>query len=160
MLGRRAHESSNADLQLLEQALGFAHQPLGLLQDRALRRLVRPATCAMIDWMHTWVANGIANWEFWCFLKACKAKCGIGFNTFNEFVGAFTLPRHEERLQHTFGEKRERSCTNADAFKAGASEILSLYPIMRIFIRKPLIPSGSMDNECASFQAMCDVLDA
>ena len=160
MLQRRSGIDSKKDFKELEQALGFNHQPHGLLADMFLRRLLGPISCTMIDWMHTWLVGGIASWECWCFFKACKAQCGLNFSQFEAFVKTFTMRRADKNLAGTFSKKREAACMLADAFKAGASEILGVYPLIRIFISKVLTPMGALAVQCASFLALCEVLDS
>lgn len=57
-----------------------------------------------------------------------------------------------------FSLVRERA--SDDHLKASASEMLQVYPLVREFARSIVEPAGTMESECASLFALCDVLDA
>ena len=48
---------------------------------------------------------------------------------------------------------------STETFKAGASEILSIYGVIRHLIEDIVSPSGRLPNECGSIAALCHVID-
>lgn len=146
----------------LEKASGFSYDPDGLLSDHGLRRLVGPASCTTMDWLHNCLQNGIANQEIGAFLSRCKAKLGITYKDLQDFVGArWSFPRGHmnHKVDAVFSEVRERS-GGAEAFKAGASETLMVFPLLRHFVETIVKPTGCLDDECDSMLKMCTILDA
>ena len=174
------HESSDADIweawdrlaaehgrmtkgafASLEKASGFSYHPDALLSDHGLRRLLGPASCTTMDWLHNCLQNGIASQEIVAFLSACKAKLGITWKDFESFVGArWSFPRgqNNHKVDAIFSEVRERS-GGAETFKAGASETLMVFPLLRHFVETIVKPTGSLGDECDSMLLMCSILD-
>jgi hypothetical protein len=81
-----------------QQAIGFRHEPEGLLLDQALERYVRPASQFCHDWMHCVFVHGVFNtlvfllfeairaagmvniWSaFADYIKLCKRHCRYSF---------------------------------------------------------------------------------
>ncbi len=63
------------------------------------------------------------------------------------------------RVHDVFSEVREASSLAAHSFKAGASEVLSVYPLIRYFLEITIMPRGPNPAETAPFLAVCRVLD-
>ncbi len=63
------------------------------------------------------------------------------------------------KVHDVFGEVRGASSLAAHTFKAGASEALSDYPLIRYFLETMSMPRGLIPAEAASFLAVCRVLD-
>ena len=56
---------------------GLTYQEHGLLSHIALREFVKPILGAMMDWMHNWFVNGVANLEFHLYLQRARDEMGV-----------------------------------------------------------------------------------
>jgi hypothetical protein len=130
----------------VEKATGVSYEPEGLLADLELRRIAAPSSYAR-DPMHTMIAGGVVNVEIFLLLKAISSCIpGFKYETLRNFCGAawlFPKCRPPGRLRDVFSEVRETSSLAAQIFKAGASEILSIYPLIRYFLEVTIMPRGS-----------------
>lgn len=146
----------------LEKASGFSYHPDALLADHGLRRLLGPASCTTMDWLHNCLQNGIASQEICAFLSECKAKLGITYKDLEQFVAArWSFPRGQmnHKVDSVFSQVRERS-GGTEAFKAGASETLMVFPLLRHFVETVVKPTGCLDDQCDSMLLMCGIIDA
>ena len=146
----------------LEQAAGFSHSPHNILLDADLRQHVLPESNIMYDWVHVWLTQGLASDEIWFYVCHLRSTHNIRYADINAFVCSYNLPAHVSvNIGAIFGEKREKSSMSADAFKAGASEILSIYACLLRFHELVVAPLGNKcDRQGRSLQALCLVLDA
>jgi len=58
-----------------------------------------------------------------------------------------------------FNASRETASLAAGSFKAGASELLCVYPLLRHFAEQIVKPTGKIPQELASFLACCNLVD-
>ena len=76
------------------------------------------------------------------------------------YMARWTWPRRiHTAVASLFEPKRETSNKKAHTFKAQASELLSLVPVLAFFIAFVALPSGICDLQCKAFLAAADVLD-
>ena len=144
--------------QELEKSLGLNHEPSGVLCDDALRHHVLPIECHTYDSMHVAFANGVAHVEIDQFLQRSSPH-GFGHPQLFAFLGADWiwpgyLQQKGQSIKEVFSPNRNNE------FRAGATEILMLYPLFRHAAFTILVPGGVLAAEVASFIAMCGVLDA
>ena len=59
------------------------------------------------------------------------------------------------KLADVFSDSRETASKSAEIFKAGASEVLSVYPILRYFAEVVVATSVSRDRAVAYLLACC-----
>jgi len=146
-------------LKVTEQAYGWNHNPHSILQDLDLRPKVRPCKSTMLDWQHVWLVNGIANDEFYYLTHALKDKMGIRYAALREYCLDWNLAnKGGSKVRNLFSEKRASADTNAGAFRAGSSEMLNIYAVIRYFLATQVAPE--LVEERRSFNALCNVLDA
>ena len=145
----------------LEKSVGFSRCPNGILANRDLRRFVCPIDVHTYDSMHCAFANGIAHVELHLFLQRAK-QFGVKFAHIESFLAAdCRWPADKgskgKALASVFNKVREASSSHH--FKASATEILMLYPVIRLFITTTIARSGNLTDEVRSFCCMCRVLD-
>jgi hypothetical protein len=144
-----------------EKAFGICFDPACLLADVGLRPFVNPFSYTR-DPMHVLLSGGVANTELYLVLKAI-ASCmpGFKYSTMKEFCSAaWGRPcTRNAAIGEVFSEVRESASKDAEIFKAGASETLSVYPVVRHFLEK-FVPLRLMAKERSSFLALCDILDS
>ena len=151
------------DFELLEKALGWKFDPHCLIADKALRQHCKPVSVATFDPTHCMCAHGILNFEFFLFFQACRRLHDIRYSNVREFCQAswqwpqmFT-PSARDAVLNVFSGKRETH--TKDKFKAGASETLAAYPLVRHFCQTIVHKLGGMELECASLVACCNIAD-
>ena len=147
-----AGSTSNGTLKLLEQQLGWTHEPDSLLLDAHLA--FRAVSCLMFDWMHIYLVSGLFNVELHNLMQFMK-PFGITYDVVHAFLLAWKWPRHLQSPADTFddGAQGEKDVTH---FKCSASQGLSLYSVLSLFFsRRREMCTAQID----SFLALCDVLD-
>ena len=147
----------------LSKALGFNLNAHGILADRELRPFVRPTSVTMRDGMHTMFSQGVMNIEIMALLNALAAAiAGFSWKILRDFADAewHWCPGRlgQGAMVEVFSEGRETSSKTAGVFKAGASETLQVYPLIRHFLIEH-VPAASVPTERASFLALCHVAD-
>ena len=149
------------EFDMLEKASGFTMCQNGVLADVALRTALLPVTTWTYDWMHVYLSNGIMSHELHLMLSDAKKLHKISYSTLNTFVGAdWRFPSHtmgRQRSAAFFSDARERA--SSDTFKAMASEVLLIYPLVRHFCFMVLERLGGMMKQLQSFYAACDSVD-
>ena len=162
-LAARAGTMSNPRFELLQQAVGFRHEPHGILRNESLRDIVKPASQYVHDWMHCICVTGVMNIIIYRLLLALMAT-GMPdiYARLYAYCASFHWPafrRHGSAVQGLFTHKRQVANTNAKNFKAAASEFLSLYPILALYVVRVVLRAGICIYECKSFLALCDLVD-
>ena len=137
----------------LEQATGLNYSSVGMLADAELRRHVLPIACHTYDSMHTFWSNGLAAAELHLFLQACANKLDLRYAALDMLCKAdWGHCKHMPlKLKHIFTETRERACSTS--FKAMASEVISVMPVVAYFAETVVEPTGHLQDEVASFKA-------
>ena len=114
-------------LEELECCTGLKLDLDTLLFDKELRRHVGPARGFTVDPMHILFANGLLGWEMMLFVEQLKEDHGS-----NAFVELRAFGENWKPKTFIFNTTRESS--SKTQLKAGASELLAGYPLMRRFI--------------------------
>ena len=145
-----------------EKAVGIAFNPHGVLADVSLRSFVKPADVHTYDVMHVLFSNGTCQLEIYLLLEHAKQQLKITYQHVRVFMqAAWEWPGvHKKRgaaVADLFNESR--AAASSETFKAGASEVLLVYPLLRHFAEKILSSSAAMQGHVASFLALCDVVD-
>ena len=108
--------------------------------------------------------------EIFALLRALKRfYCGrprgarpFSFEILREFVGSdWKWPRgrgNPQRAMDVFSDVRETSGWKESKFKAGASEVLLVYPLIRHFL-DVVVPADVLVRERTSFNLCCEVVD-
>ena len=122
-------------LKELEHVTGVKFDIDTLLFDRELRRFVGPASSVTSDPLHILFSNGLLGAEMMLFLnwlKTAYPKGPSGKEAYFNELRSVGEDWHPKTL--IFNESREKSSKDSATLKAGASELLSGYPLMRRFI--------------------------
>ena len=155
---RRPHVSKTA-FEKLQKASGFSFCEHGLLSDADLRPHVPPSTYTM-DWMHNFLCHGVASIEIGVFLQKCKDECGITHAHLQAFVQSdWKRPKFHNvhSIADVFSATRQKGAT--EGFRGSAAEILMVFPLLRHFTTKVVLPTHKIDVACGSFLKMCHVVD-
>jgi hypothetical protein len=164
---RLVHKKHTLDAEQFkkwQQAVGFNFQPHGLLLDAALHADVQPASQYVHDWMHTMLVTGVFHTVMYlliCSLKAAKACGGNVYGTLSQYVSLWVHPvgRTTGKLHECFSKAREDSNTRAHTFKCTASDGLSLFPIIAMFVTTAVLKNHVCVLACNAFLAMADLID-
>ena len=150
------------ELDLRSQAIGFRHEPHNLLNDTALDGVLKPVEQFVHDWMHGLLVNGCCNTVTFLVLDALY-RCGLKdiYTRLQGYADLWTTPARVTcaRMGNLFIEKRTKASRKAKTFKATASECLSVYPILALFVLSVVVPSGKCMAECKAFLASADLVD-
>ena len=148
-----------------EKVYGITHDDAGILADHALRAHFLPVSSLTFDWQHTYLSNGIASQEIGNFLGACKAVGIARVWSLLEQYCQSNWQCHKQggqflRSVHTAWNKT-REKASSDHFKAGASEVLTVYPLLRRFAEDLVATQfpNRLRNEIESLVLLCRTLD-
>jgi len=147
----------------ITQALGFNDVSGGVLQNARLREAFDVAEVITYGWMHTYLQDGILSKECWEIVEMCR-QSGFGAPELQAFVRSFTFPswyRDKGRMLHdAFSAHRFAANVEAAKLKSSASELLSLYSLLRHFRDVELAdPAADLEPALASFDACCACVD-
>lgn len=152
---------TRAQLERAEKAHGISFDKHCLLADHELRRVVCSTSYAR-DPMHIMLAGGVLNTEMFSMLRAlARSKPGFSFATLRTWLSADWVQaksRAKSNMREVFNESRETASYRDHTFKAGASELLGAYPILRHFLERFISPD-ELKPERAAFLACCRVVD-
>lgn len=159
LLADSAPRLSKKAFDELSKTLGMGWHKEMTLFDQSLRPHVLPVSNTMFDQMHVYLANGLVNFELFDFMAVLKQECKLSYPDLFSFCSPWRWPKFvQSKPADVFNSKREAS--SKETFKAGASELLSVYSVVRHFIESILEPSGFLAAQIASALALFNVLDA
>ena len=154
---------TNGRYKNITMVLGFNHVPTGVLQNANLREAFDSGEVITYDWMHTYLQDGILSKEAWQVVRKFR-QFGYNAPELQTFFKSFQFPTCSKRdggqLHSIFNTYRAKSNEEADKLKTSASELLSIYSLLRHFLDAEL-PDASADVEpsLASFNACCACVD-
>ena len=123
---------SKGKLADLSTELGFNHDPDGILLDVGMRNLFRPVEHQIIDWMHTWCQDGVANVEVAMLLRSMEQlRPSISNDMVQTFLNTCVLPSAYGKINGNWVEPRRLKNGTLTAF---ASMLLSLVPCLYLFL--------------------------
>lgn len=145
-----------------KKAIGFRHEPHGLLLDPELDDLVQPVSQFCHDWMHAIFVHGVFGTVTFRLLEALVSAGQRNiWDTLYGYVSLWTWPSrlHGSSFKNIFSPKRMASSRKAKFFKCAASEGLSIYTVLAFFVQTVIMASGTCVSECKAFVALADVID-
>ena len=145
-------------LQDLEKAVGINYHPDGILFDRALRRSFKPCTSHRYDALHVLLSNGLLGAEIVLFFKEAKRHARVTFVHFREYSELWQwLPMRRYSPRTIFSAHREKA---SDTYlKAGASELLAVYALLREWALSACRDISAMRPSLKSLLLLLDVVD-
>ena len=150
----------------LQQSIGYNFNPDGVLADSGLVPHVRPSSCLTYDSMHCLLSNGVLSLEVFLLLDVCEKHFHLKYPAIQlYFKSDWRFPGFSKckgrAIHEVFNSTRESASKHS--FKASATELLIVYPILRHFmdtvITPRCVPSGSLRAEVRSFAAACRIVD-
>jgi len=147
----------------LQTHYGITYLPEGILWDMDLRRYIRPAEMITFDSMHCLVSNGIVQNETSWLLIALEGV-GVTWSAVEKFCTneswrfCSSLGSHS-RMKACFTKARALNFKSSKEFKAGASEMLMIQPVLLHFCEKVVLPLGLLVPEIRSYSALGRVLN-
>ena len=159
-LANKSTTETAAAFKKWEQATGWIFTEHGLFGCQALKKHWSPITAYMHDWMHAMASNGVLN------VVACKtledlSSSGLPcWQNMGVYTGLFVLPANHKsyKLDEIFSPTKVEAHRKAMKIKAPASEMLTLYPILRHYVLT-IGKKTNCENPCKAFLATCHVLD-
>ena len=163
---QRAQEGTitKTRVENMGQMLGFNANPNGLLADPELRQILDPTATVTYDWVHSALQDGMLSIETWLFVQACN-PLGLTHASLVTFLSdpAWCFPKathgKSKNLYRVFDSFRSMSSDKADKLKCNASELLSLYVLIRHYAEVHIRNHEDIRLEWSSFQAACHVID-
>ena len=146
----------------LQQSMGMTHHKLAVLLDRSLDQVLRPTEVYMHDWMHTLYVDGVVNLSVYLLFEAFINKNMKNiYQAFSDYVSNWQWPSrlHGANLAEIFSDSRRDKHRSASHIKCQASDLLSLTPVLSLFVQKVLLPTNLCNAECLAFLALADVVD-
>jgi hypothetical protein len=125
---------SKAKFSKMTQALGFNHNPHGLLRSAELD--IKAVSILMFDWMHSFCVAGLWNVEAGL-LVAKLQEIGITQADLHEELQKFIWPQ-AIRSRGVTGQKIFAKGDQNEDIKCSASECLSVYSVFRFFLLEAL----------------------
>ena len=147
------------------QGLGLNDLPDGLLFERDLRPFVRPASVNTFDIMHILYSQGLVGYTMFLFLQETKWHHDVYYPEVEAYLKDawcwHRLGTHASPSE-VFNKTREKA--SHEAVKAGATELLTVYPAIRHWIlvhpvlSKCKLIKKARDALLALF-AVCDTIE-
>lgn len=164
-----AQPKSKGKLEELETRLGWRHDPGALLADGWLLPHVHPALTCIFDWMHVVFVNGVFGAAVGQLMGFAMnkdngfKKRGFSYAAMNAAIEGFTWPKLVGKgPRDVFSPKRAASHWEAAAFKASASEGLSVAPFMLYFVQQAAaaINDAELTRHVLCFAMLCGIVQS
>jgi hypothetical protein len=142
-----------------EIVLGFTYSGYNLMVDPDLDDVVDPVGQFMHDWMHCCFVSGVWNITAQLlFLALYRSGMRDLYEALHAYVLRWRWPKrvNQNQLHKCFLASRRAKNKEAKKFKCQASEGLSLYAIIGIFLA---LLGDRCKAEVAAYLALCDVID-
>ena len=158
-LRRIAESGRKKDLEKTEQALGLNYHPEGLLFQSHLSPHVKAVSGWHRDWMHVFLVSGVCNILLQQTIIALRRE-GVMPNDLATFFGQFRLPKAWGCVDPEWFSKARigRVAEDKDGWKGFASELLTIWPILRCFMDKAIEPSGRLPRHVQCVRLMDRIL--
>ena len=150
---------TKAKFDNLQKVVGINFNEKGLLWDRALRDHYDLPGCFRYDWVHCLLQDGTFTCEAWLYLNvnAVLPETMCAYLKDPSWAFPFSGHRKSKLLHRVFDSYRTSPGDDAGKLKCSASELLSLYGLIRHYAETQLPEEESAARK--SFMASCEVLD-
>ena len=117
-----------------------------------------------MDWVHTLLCDGAFSCEVYLLLNRSQNKVDKGFANVAVFLeDDWVFPKSKRiamtSLHRVFNDFRNAYADNHEKLKANASELISVYGMLRHWVSTELSSEDSMSEEIHSFNACCKIID-
>lgn len=144
-LATTARESTKKLLAEEEKVAGLNHNTRSIVHTG--RGLLRPIHSLTFDSMHIWFSNGCANEELYLMMEQLGTIKVTWDSVRSWLESAFSFPSHQRAklraLPLCFNDARRKATRSSQEFKASASEMLSLVPIVQHFLEEVIGPTAA-----------------
>ena len=146
----------------LQQALGLTYGKRAILADPSLDNLISPTRAYIHDWMHGLFVDGVVNL---CVYLVFEIFIDMGhtgiYESFAEFLSHWKLPGrlHGDHLSEVFSADRRDKHRTAKHIKCQASDLLSIFPILALYVHIVLLPLGIHSGACGVIATLFYVVD-
>jgi len=159
----QAHVLGAEAFKALQQALGVTHHPRSIMLDRYLDAYLLVTQIYLHDWMHALLVDGVFNDVLLLLLNHVQYDGAPNvWELLEGYVARWHWPAlcgSTAGLAEVFSPARKKSHKDSGHIKCPASGLLSLYPVIAVFVCTILLPAGQCVAACNAFLALCDVLD-
>ena len=151
---------NKAAFSRLQTAVGLSWIATGVLANRDLRNHVQPISTNTFDSMHCLYSHGCASTELHLFLNAARSKAGLTFEQLQSYCSAsWQHAKHVKcKPADIFSRSRQEASKDSDSFKGFASEVLSVFPLVRQLAETVLSNKNCLQLEMESFRSMHAVI--
>ena len=139
----------------LEQALGMNYDEAALLFDNHLRSIVRPTDHCLRDWMHTCLSGGVASTEVARVIHTL-GEHGVGMQQVASYMQKFQLPSCRGKVDTQWLTKAR--VMDDHVRLASASDLLSIIPILHLFLIEVVNPMGVMRDHIRCFSLLAEII--
>ena len=154
---------TKTNFEALQSNLGYKPNPDGLFCDAELGAQIDFENFFRTDWVHNELQQGVVSREIQGLMKAVGLN-GITKDDFNLLMRAnWQFPKHlstnTSNLIELFSSQKSAASDSKSKVRAKASDLLSLYTLLRHMCEKTLAGIGGLERERVSFENCCSVVD-
>jgi len=155
-----------ARLEQIEKSLGFNANLDGVIFDDALREAIDVPSTFYYDWVHACLQDGVVDSAIVAFCRACEEKIGLRMGQIEAYLrrgfdGAFEFPKfhsHKSRQVYRLFNQHHLG-GDATKLKGQATEVQSVYTLLRFFFEKEIGERAEVALEWSCFKAACRLVD-
>ena len=140
--------------EILEQSMGINYVPTGMLFDEGLD--LKPISHTMYDWLHIYLVNGLFQTQSNLMLEILSRN-GCKHDDVAAFLKTFSAPKEQasnfKAAVQTFDKAKAK-----DAWKPAASEVLCVYPLIRLLVLETSFEDAVDKLAAKSFLILCRIL--
>ena len=152
-----------------QKCQGFQATPTGLLADADLRQRVRFLDVFRYDWAHTFLADSFVQAEMWALIEASEHRglfkqadlCAFFQEdwVFPKCSGNTPKDSKPKYLWKMFCDTQAEKNTQHRGLRAGMSDQLALYTLLRHFVEARIRHPDAISAEVKQFSLVCTALD-
>ena len=149
---------SPGTLEELEIIHGFNYHPDSL----SCSPHVGVASSLMWDWFHCYLEDGLIDNEFGELMCALKASASpFNYEACRIYVSHWSWPKavHSPDVDELLGKRAAKNYLKSAHFSSSGSDLLSLAPVLALFLLLNVLPSGCCTRQVESMLAAFDVLE-
>eukprot|EP00435_Cladocopium_sp_Y103_P024378 s2819_g6.t1 len=157
---RMRHCRTKAELEMMEKTAGVTYADGSLLFSEEERAKLPPSRI-IHDFLHTYLANGIASWEIVLFISQLETRTNVTLETLQSVAlqagwrGTKSSGKTQGYLRNLF----HRRMFGEDVYKGQGHQTAALLPILRYYVETMIEPSNQMPRDyIRSFRTVCNIV--